>query len=162
MTMPVLEKTDTRTLVLVRHFAAPRALLFQAWTEPERARIWWGPHGFEILSCQMDVRPGGAWRMKMRSPTGTIHVKHGTYQEIVPPERLVFTWAWEDAAGKPGPQTIVTVTFEEQSVGTRLTLRQTPFETPSARDAHHAGWSSCLDRFAQCLAQTATESLTQT
>lgn len=150
--MPVLEQTDTHTLNLVRHFAAPRSLLFNAWIEPERARIWWAPQGFDILSCHMDVRPEGPWRIRMRSPRGTIHVKRGRYLEIVPPERLVFTWAWESAKGVPEQETIVTLTFEDQGIGTRLTLRQTLFQTTTARDEHHTGWSSCMERLADDLA----------
>jgi uncharacterized protein YndB with AHSA1/START domain len=150
--MPATERTDRQTLVLTRFFAAPRPLVFGAWTEPERAALWWGPQGFEILSCQMDARPGGSWRMTLRAPSGAIHVKQGVYREIAPSERLVFTWRWLDPAGAPGHETIVTVTFKEQTGGTKLTLRQAVFETAEIRDEHHAGWSGCMDRFAEYLA----------
>jgi uncharacterized protein YndB with AHSA1/START domain len=150
--MPVAEQVDRPTLVLIRVFAAPRALVFRAWTEPERAALWWAPRGFEILSCEMDVRPGGSWRMTLRAPGGTIHVKQGIYREITPPERLVFTWKWLDPARVAGHETIVTVSFEEQSGGTRLTLRQAVFETAEIRDDHHTGWSGCMDRFAEYIA----------
>jgi uncharacterized protein YndB with AHSA1/START domain len=149
MTMPVLEQTDTMALVMIRRFAAPRTLLFRTWTEPEHARIWWAPQGFEIMSCQMDLQPGGRWRIRMRSPGGTIHVKRGRYREIVPPERLSFTWAWENALGETGPETIVTLSFDDQGSGTRLTLRQSMFPSEAARDEHQVGWSSCMNRFAE-------------
>lgn len=150
--MPVTEPIDRPALVLTRVFAAPRALVFRAWTEPERAALWWGPQGFEILSCQMDVRPGGSWRMALRAHDGTIHVKQGIYREITPPERLVFTWKWLDPAGIPGHETIVTVSFEQQGSGTKLTLHQAMFEIAEIRDEHHTGWSGCMDRFAEYLA----------
>jgi uncharacterized protein YndB with AHSA1/START domain len=88
----------------------------------------------------------------MRSPEGAEHWKQGVYREVVEPERLVFTFAWEDGAGKPGHQTIVTATFAEQGDKTELTLHQAVFETVAARDDHRRGWTSTLQRFAGYLA----------
>jgi uncharacterized protein YndB with AHSA1/START domain len=141
-----------RELVISRVIDARRQIVFQAWIEPEQAVRWWGPQGFTTLSCEMDVRPGGAFRFAMRSPEGTDHCKRGAYREIVAPERLVFTFAWEDAAGNPGHETLVTVTFVEQAGKTKLTLHQAIFETVTARDGHRTGWTSCLERFADYLA----------
>ena len=152
--METVEQTTANTLVLTRTFAAPRALVFRAWTDPARAAVWWGPQGFETLSCRMDVRAGGAWRIRMRSPQGSIHTKAGIYRQIVPPERLVFTWAWEDADEAPGYQTLVTVTFEDHGQETKLTLHQAIFESATARDSHRDGWTSCFDRFAAYLIET--------
>jgi uncharacterized protein YndB with AHSA1/START domain len=151
--MDTVEQTTDTTLVLTRIFAAPRSLVFRAWTDPERAALWWGPQGFKTLSCQMDVRPGGAWRICMRSPQGAIHTKRGVYKQIVPPQRLVFTWAWEDADAIPGHETLVTVTFDDHGGATKLTLHQAIFESPTACEAHREGWISCLDRFAAYLTQ---------
>src|SRR5207302_1394937 len=118
-----------------------------------RAAQWRGPRGFTTISCEMDVRVDGAYRACMRSLEGTRHCRRGTYREIVPPARLVFTYAWEDAAGDLGHETLVTVTFADAGRGkTRLTLHQALFETESARDAHQGGWKSCLERFADYLA----------
>src|SRR5438094_908527 len=75
------------------------------------------------------------------------------YREIVEPQRLVFTWAWEDAQGKPGHETVVTVTFAEQGGKTKLTLHQATFESVSARDAHQSGWASSLGCLAEYLAK---------
>src|SRR5947207_15661949 len=114
-----------RELTVTRVFDAPREVVFGAWTDPAQAALWWGPQGFTTISCEMDVRPGGAYRACMRSPEGTRHCRRGTYREIVPPERLVFTFAWEDAAGDLGHETLVTVTFADAGRGkTRLTLHQ--------------------------------------
>jgi uncharacterized protein YndB with AHSA1/START domain len=101
----------------------------------------------------MDVRPGGTFRVCMRSPEGIEHWKQGIYREVVERERLVFTFAWEDAEGKPSHQTLVTVTFSERGDKTELTLRQAVFETVEARDNHQRGWTSTLERFAEYLAQ---------
>lgn len=144
--------TEERVLVITRVFDAPRRLVFKAWTEPEHAARWWGPQGFTTLSCEMDVRPGGIWRRCMRSPEGTLCIKRGVYREVVPPERLVFTYADEDADGGLGHETLVTVTFAEQGEKTKLTLHQAVFDTVAARDAHEGGWTSCLERFAEYLA----------
>ena len=145
-------KAAERELVITRVFDAPPHLVFKAWTEPERLVRWWGPQGFTTPSCTMDVRPGGAFRFCMRSPEGIDHWLQGVYREIVEPERLVCTWAWEDAEGTPGHETLLTVSFAAHGAKTRLTLRQAVFETVTARDAHQSGWSGGLDRLAEYLA----------
>ena len=88
----------------------------------------------------------------MRSPEGADLWRQGVYREIVEPERLVFTYAWEDVEGKLGHETLVTVTFEEHEGKTKLTLHQAVFESVTARDAHRGGWTSSLDRLAKHLA----------
>ncbi|HEX4369566.1 MAG TPA: SRPBCC domain-containing protein [Rhodopila sp.] len=152
--MDTTDLADDKTLILTRVFKAPRSLVFDAWTNPERAGVWWGPAGFAILTCEMDVRPGGAYRLGMRSSEGTIHTKRGIYQDIVPPERLVFTWAWDGPDGLPGRETLVTIQFEDLGRATKLTLRQAPFESAASRDGNHRGWSGCFDRFDAYLAET--------
>ncbi len=147
-----LRPSEDLELTITRVFDAPRSLVFKAWTAPEHLARWWGPKGFTTLSCAMDVRPGGAWFRRMRSPEGSEHTKRGVYREIVEPERLVFTYADEDADGRLGPETLVTVTFEEHGAKTRLTLRQVGFESAGSRDAHEGGWTSCLERLADYLA----------
>ena len=141
-----------RELVITRVFDAPRPLVFKAWTQPEHLVRWWGPQGFTTPSCTMDVRPGGAFRLCMRSPEGTDHWLRGVYREIVEPERLVCTWAWEDAEGKPGHETLLTVSFADHGGKTKLTLHQAVFESVTARDSHQGGWTECLDRLAGYLA----------
>ena len=144
-------QTEERELVITRVFDAPRSLVFKAWTEPEHLARWWGPRGFTTPFCEMDVRPRGAFRFGMRSPQGTDHWLRGVFREIVEPERLVCTWAWEDEEGKPGHETLLTVTFAEHDGKTRLTLRQAVFESVTSRDAHHDGWASSLDCLAEYL-----------
>jgi uncharacterized protein YndB with AHSA1/START domain len=146
-------RTADRELVISRTFDAPRATVFKAWTEKEQLASWWGPQGFVIESCEADLRPGGAWRLAMRSPEGTLHTNRGVYREIVPPERLVLTYAWEDARGTPGHETLVTVTFAEQGKRTRMVLHQAIFESPTSCEAHRTGWTSCFERFSGYLAE---------
>ncbi len=146
------EAAEQRVLVITRIFDAPPHLVFKAWTEPERLVRWWGPKGFTLPTCTMDFRPGGAYRFCMRSPEGVDHWLQGVYREIVEPERLVFTYAWVDAEGKPGHETLLTVTFEEHNGKTKLTLHQAVFESVTARDAHRGGWPSSLECLAEYLA----------
>ncbi len=142
---------EEQELVITRVFDAPRSLVFKLWTQPEHLARWWGPQGFTTVSCEMDVRPGGAWRRCMRSPEGTLYTKRGVYREIVAPERLVFTYVDVDAAGAAGSETLVTVSFAEQGGRTRLTLQHAGFESGASRDGHEGGWSSCMQRFADYL-----------
>jgi uncharacterized protein YndB with AHSA1/START domain len=135
-------------LVIERIFDAPRELVFKAWTDPEHLVHWLGPKGFTGTVLKMDLRVGGAYRFHMSSADGAEYWQQGIYREIVEPERFVRTCAWADADGIPtGPETLMTVTFEEQGGKTKLTFQQT-FCSASARDAHRGGTSSALDRLA--------------
>jgi uncharacterized protein YndB with AHSA1/START domain len=151
--MTTVTEVADRTLVLTRVLDAPREQVFRAWTDPNRVAQWWGPQGFVTTLCEMDIRPGGAYRFCMRSPAGTDHWKRGVYHEIVAPERIVFTFAWEDANGQPGHETVVTIELEALGERTRLTLRQAVFETVEWCEGHRIGWTSCLERFATWLTQ---------
>jgi uncharacterized protein YndB with AHSA1/START domain len=142
-------------LTVMRVIDAPRALVFKAWTQQEHAARWWGPQGFTTIFCQMDVRPGGSYRSTMRSPAGSIHTRRGVYRNVTSPERLVFTFAWEDEVGQPMHETLVTVTFEDLGTRTRLTLHQSFFESATRRDEHTTGWTSCLERFAEYMTANA-------
>lgn len=147
------EAASDRELTITRVFDAPRSLVFKVWTDPEHLARWFGPRDWATPSVQADIRPGGAYRIGVRSPKGDDHRMTGVYREIVAPERIVFTFAWEDAAGKPGHETLVTVTFAEQDGKTALTFHQAIFETVSARDDHTKGWVSVLDRLETYLAK---------
>ncbi|MBX9945392.1 MAG: SRPBCC domain-containing protein [Reyranella sp.] len=146
--MNVMAKPVAPELILTRDLRAPRARVFAAWTDVRQASPWWAPRDFTTLSCEMDVRPGGIWRRRMRAPDGSVILKHGVYRDVVAPERLVFTYVTENAAGLVDPETLVSVTFVDLGDGrTRLTLWHTGFETDVARDDHRGGWTGCLERF---------------
>ncbi len=150
--MPASIDMAERELVVTRLIDAPRALVFKAWTQPEHIARWWGPRGFTTIGCAMDIRVGGRFRCGMRSPEGTDYWKVGVYRELVEPERIVFTFAWEDTSGTPGHELVTTVTLSEQGSKTLLTLHQAGFETTERRDDHVQGWTSCLERFAEYMA----------
>ena len=144
-------QTAARDLVITRDYDAPRELVWRALTEPAHVRRWWGPQHFTAPACQIDLRVGGRYLFCMRAPDGQDYWTTGTYQEIVPPERLVFTHAWERPDGTTSPDTEVRVTFSDQEDKTKVTMRQAVFESVAARDGHEGGWSSCFDVLAEYL-----------
>ena len=146
--VPVAE----RELTIRRTFDAPRALVFRAWTEPQHLAQWSCPRGFTMIENRGELRVGGAFFAWMRSPQGEDHRMRGVYREIVPPERLVFTHAWLDAGGGPGPETLVTVTLRERHGRTEMTFHQGGFESVASRDGHEGGWNSCFELLAELLA----------
>jgi uncharacterized protein YndB with AHSA1/START domain len=141
-------------LVLTRVIDAPRNLVFQAWTDAEHLKRWQGaPRGFTVTVEEMDIRTGGQFRICMHSPESGDHRIVGTYREVTPPERLIFTHRWLDAAGKALPETLVTINFKDCGGKTELTLRQTGFVSVESRDGHALGWNSQLDQFTEYLAR---------
>ena len=139
-------------LTITRTFDAPRALVWKAWTDPEQLMKWWGPEHHPATHLSMDVRPGGVWRNCLRSvETGNDLWHHGTFREVVPMERLVFTFVWEEE-GERGVENIVTITFaDEGNNKTRMTLHQTPFQSDGERDGHGEGWTSSFGRLGNFL-----------
>lgn len=130
-------------LTITRVFDAPRALVFRVWSAPEHLARWFGPKNFTVPSVRTDFREGGAWRACIRSPEGTDYWCNGVYREIASPDRLVFSFCWEE---EDSLDTLVTVTFEAFEGQTRLTFHQTPYRTLADRDGHMEGWGECIDR----------------
>jgi uncharacterized protein YndB with AHSA1/START domain len=144
-----------------RLFNAPRDAVFRLWTDPEQLVHWWGPRGFLTLSCEIDLRPGGAWRIMSRSPDGMEFASYGTFHEIVAPELLVFSHGF-DFPGRPlGPSSLVTARFREEHGKTRLIFHQGIFDSIADRDGHEEGWSSAFDLIDDYLRQPALRKETQ-
>jgi uncharacterized protein YndB with AHSA1/START domain len=148
---------DSRELVIRRTFNAPRALVFRAWTEPQLLAQWSCPRGFTFSENRGELRVGGAFFARMRSPEGTEHRLQGVYREIIPPERLVFSHCWVDERGTPGPETLVTVTLSERDGRTEMSFHQGIFAAVEARDGHAQGWGSCFERLAELLERSGRE-----
>lgn len=166
-----VKETSERDFVISRVFDAPRALVFQAWTDPGWMAQWWGPRGFANPVCEIDARPGGTWRIVMRGPDGSEHPARGVYREVVQPERLVWTIShaelsdeWHDmvdpgrdrSKGKPALEAETLVTFEDLGGKTRVTVRMR-FESAGVRDSlvkigMNEGWSQSLERLEALLA----------
>ena len=98
-------------IVMTRVFDAPRALVFEAYTDPRHVPHWWGLRGNTTIVDKMDVRPGGQWRYIQRAPDGTEYAFNGEYREVAPPERLVSTFEFE---GMPGHIAVDAAQFDER------------------------------------------------
>lgn len=112
-------------VLITRTFNAPRALVWQAWTDPKHIMQWWGPAGFNNETCASDLRVGGRFRLEMRAPDGNVYPCIGTFREIVEHERIVYDG--EAAEGHPcgagiPPRAVVTVSFAARDGKTQLTL----------------------------------------
>lgn len=154
---PKLESAASQghELLITRVFDAPRPLVFSMFAEAKHMKNWFAPTGFTILDANTDFRVGGEWFSSMRSAEGSEHRMHGTYRDIVEPERIVFTHEWSGTESHSGIETLVSVTLKAMGNKTELTFHQAIFETASARDSHEDGWGKCLDRLAAALADLA-------
>lgn len=135
-----------RSIVITRTFDAPRQKVFAAWADSAQLARWFGPKNFTAPSVEADVRPGGRWRICIRSSEGRDYWMHGVYREIAAPERLVFTHVWEDGHGASGHETLVTLTFEETGGRTIMTFHKAVLVSLHERNEQYTGWSECLDR----------------
>ena len=140
------------TLQIRRTFQAHRDRAFRAWTDPEELKIWWGDgDGFSGAIAEVDLRPGGSYRLGMRPPEGdAVYVCSGTYREVRAPEKLVYTWAWELPTPFDG-ETLVTVEFIDRDGATEVVLTHELFSSQEARDEHEKGWNGVLDQLAKAL-----------
>jgi uncharacterized protein YndB with AHSA1/START domain len=160
---------EGKDFLITRVFAAPREMVWKAWTDPKALAQWWGPRKLTTTVEQMDVRPGGAYKFVMQIPDGPRYPMKGIYREVVEPERIVYTVdtsehppEWHEMILKnlpPGsPLKRVgsgfhTITFAEQDGKTRVTIRAT-FESTDLRNAFTrmgmtTGWSQSLDKLAE-------------
>ncbi|NTF40670.1 SRPBCC domain-containing protein [Rhizobium rhizogenes] len=146
-----------REIVLTRDIAAPRALLFRLWTEPEHLMRWWGPQTTTASSVSVDLREGGAWRHCILTAEGREYWSHGCYLEIVPPERLVFTFAWENRESKPEHPMQVTVEFHELGEKTRLMFRKAQLPDDTELKLQTGGWEQALDKYVAYAETTSRE-----
>lgn len=134
----------SHTLTITRLFKAPRERVFEAFTQVSAMQAWYGPEGFSVPACSSDPKPGGQYRIEMHSPEGSVHIVTGEYLEVRAPDKLVFTWAWLEGAGR-GPETTVSLSFADKAGHTELTLVQTGFATETSRDKHNHGWDSSFN-----------------
>ena len=148
---------DTKTqaaprLVIRRRFAAPRARVYAAWTQPEQMRQWAGPGSFTVPEMESDLRVGGAYRMTMQKPGGERMAVGGVYREVTEPERISYTWRWEEDSPAEEVDTLVTVEFRDLGDETELVLTHEQFASDESRANHEGGWDASLDNLAQFLA----------
>ena len=140
------------TLNVSRVFDAPRDRVFRAWTDPRLLEQWWGPPGFKCPLAQVDLRTGGAYRLGMQPPVGETFYLGGVFREVKPPERLVYTWKWEEDTEATG-ETLVTVEFKDLGARTEVVLTHERFPDAGAVGRHGDGWNGCLESLAHLLAR---------
>jgi uncharacterized protein YndB with AHSA1/START domain len=151
-------------LVVEWTFEAPRDLVWAAWTEPERFVRWWGPRGFTTPYVSIDLRRGGEILYCMRSERNGDIWAGGVFQEVDPPERLVFTDYFADENGNPvspesygmssafPSESLITVIFDDDGGKTKLTLTHTIPATAPEQAGAREGWSESFERLASELA----------
>lgn len=150
-------------LEIVRVFNAPRELVWKAWTEPERLMQWWGPKTYTAPVWKMDFREGGTYLYCMKSAEGQEFWGTGTYKEIIPNEKIVWTDSFADADGnKVNAQSLgfpdtwpdellVTILFEDVDGKTRMTLRHAGIPEGEMSDMTSAGWNESFDKLVEIL-----------
>jgi uncharacterized protein YndB with AHSA1/START domain len=134
------------SLTIKRRINAPPAKVYQAWTDPQKMMRWYAPADAETLRAEADTRVGGRFRVLMRTADGEEHDVSGVYREVVPDEKLVFTWAWRS---KPEWESLVTVALKRDGEGTILTLIHEQLPDEAERDGHRNGWTGAIEKLAR-------------
>ena len=142
--------SDSYSLTVSSLIKAPRHKVFAAFTTPDTLRQWFAPGDRKPEPVLLDVRPGGSYRITMRgeedAPTAI-----GEYQEVIPGEKLVFTWSWD---GDPSQPTLVTVTFKDAAGGTEVVLTHERFATAETCEHHRMGWQAIIDKLPAVFARS--------
>lgn len=145
--------SDELTLRLERLLPAPRPVVFRAHVDPELLGRWWGPAGFSAPSIELDLRPGGRYRIAMQPPEGALFYLSGEFLEVDRPGRLIYTFRWED----PDPddrETVVTFSLGDRGEATEVSVDQGVFATEGRRALHEQGWSESLDRLRRLMSSS--------
>ncbi|MBV8246118.1 MAG: SRPBCC domain-containing protein [Candidatus Eremiobacteraeota bacterium] len=140
--MSDLQAATIPALVVHRTYPAPASRVYEAWTRPELVRQWFQPGDNPITNVEMDVRPGGRYRITFRMQDGEDWTVGGVYREVRAPERLSFTWQWEGDEA----EMLVTLEFREQGEATELVLTHERFAEEASRERHGHGWNDGLDK----------------
>ena len=138
--------TTPTSLRISRLIPAPIDKVFEAWTTPEILAKWSAPEGIDHISYDLDLRVGGAYTLRMRSPEGHEHTAVGEYREIDPPNRLAYTWDWVEEEYRMDVETLVTVDFKAMGDATEVIISHELFPVEEAVAGHNEGWASCLNR----------------
>lgn len=138
------------SLTIKRRLNAPPAKVYAAWTNPQKMTRWFGPANVRIGSVQADIdaRIGGRFRISF-STDDEYYEAGGVYREVVPNQKLVFSWAWHST---PERESQVTISLKPDGDGTLLTLHHEQFFDSAARDGHERGWTGMLDNLEKYIA----------
>ena len=137
------------SLTIKRRLNAPPEKVYAAWIDPEKVLKWFGPDAGPVKQAEVDVRVGGRYAVTFHTEDGEQHHVSGVYREVVPKQKLVFTWAWRTT---PERESLVTVLIKPDGDGSLLTLIHEQFFDEPARDRHREGWTGCLDKLERFLA----------
>ncbi len=150
---------DTATLkpslTIKKRFNKPPARIYAAWTKPEELAKWMGGSGTIACKAEADVRVGGRYHIMMKMADDE-HNVGGVYREVVPNEKLVFTWAWRST---PDRESLVTITFKADGDGTIMTFNHSQFFDEAARDKHNTGWGVCFEKLQNYLSGKTQEQI---
>jgi uncharacterized protein YndB with AHSA1/START domain len=137
------------SLTLKRRLNAPAEKVYAAWTDPKQLVRWFGPDSGPVTRAETDLRVGGKYVVIFHTEDGEEHYVSGTYQEVVPNEKLVFSWAWRST---PERESLVTVTIKPDGDGVILTLLHERFFDQEARDRHEFGWTGSMNKLERLFA----------
>jgi uncharacterized protein YndB with AHSA1/START domain len=137
------------SLTLKRRLKASPEAVYAAWTDPEKIVRWFGPDTGPVKQAETDLRVGGRYFVIFNTEDGEQHHVSGVYREVVPDEKLVFTWTWRTL---PERESVVTILIKPDGSGSLLTLMHEKFFDEPARDRHREGWTGCLDKLERFLA----------
>jgi uncharacterized protein YndB with AHSA1/START domain len=137
------------SLTLKRRLNARPEKVYAAWTDPAQIVKWFGPDSGAVTKAETDVRIGGRYIVIFHTEDGEEHHVSGVYREVVPNERLQFTWAWRST---PERESLVTITTKPDGQGCILTLLHEQFFDEAARDRHEYGWTGSLDKLERLFA----------
>jgi uncharacterized protein YndB with AHSA1/START domain len=135
------------SLHLERTYDATAEEVFDAWTNPEVLRRWWAAAPtWRTPVAEVDLRVGGSYRISMEDPeTGAVHTVGGEYREVRRPERLAYSWCWEQGGGGTGHVSTVTVDFLDEGGRTTVVLEHIGLATPESCEQHRHGWRGCME-----------------
>jgi uncharacterized protein YndB with AHSA1/START domain len=146
-----MANTNTQSpmkLVVRRTLPAKRERVFAAWTQADQMRKWAGPGEVKAAEVECDLRVGGKYRIGMLRPDGETWYVGGIYREIREPERISYTWRWEEENPADEFDTLVTVEFHERGEQTELVLTHEGFANEESRSGHEGGWGQAIDKLA--------------
>jgi uncharacterized protein YndB with AHSA1/START domain len=148
--MAPLSTTSPITLQIQRRFPAPREKVFRAWTDPKEISRWFAPSAdYTVVVPVLDLRVGGIYCLEMHHKGGDVLRLTGSYREIEPPKKVVFTWRWE--TNPDAGETLVTIELRDMGPSTDIVLTHEQFPNEAQREQHNQGWEGCLNQLVTIL-----------
>ena len=144
-------RSPENALEMERVLPVPAAVAFAAFSDSAEVAKWWGPAGFSVPSLVFEPRVGSTYRIEMQPPEGDSFHLTGAFEEVDPPVRLAFTFAWEPP-DRDDVETLARLSFRDLGNTTEVRLSQTGFKTAERRDLHRGGWSDSFDKLERLLA----------